>query len=533
LVTLAELTEEFWAWRVAAQPDSYDDITRVDRPVGWTADWSAASVAARRDALAKFTARHRQLDLSREPVAVQVNGRLLGSALARVRWELDVLRGWQRNPGFYVDQSLVCVYNLLLEPPPFTADRAAAIVAHLKNVPTVLTQARENLAGHGVAPFARYAVRLLATADSQLRTAMTALAPFVDHADLPAATDQAAQALVAYREWLEQQIPSFTGETAIGPAAFGFFLHRVALLPYSADQLRAMGRQEWDRAVATEVILKHRNRDAAEQPLLPDTAALIAREREDELELRRFYVERDVLSQPETLRHYRYAEMPPYLEPLGWLGVEHYTGGPDTDALHYVTAPRDDLPYFQLANARDPRAGLIHEGVHAQQLALSWQHPEPVRRRYHDSAVNEGIAFYHEELMFLMGLFDDAPAGGEFVANAMRLRALRVEVDIGLALGDLTLDQAADRLADAVPMDRATAWEEAAFFAGNPGQGMSYQIGKLQILDLLTRCGQRADFDLRAFHDRLWLEGNVPIALQRWEVLGLRDHLDQADALPG
>ena len=134
--------------------------------------------------------------------------------------------------------------------------------------------------------------------------------------------------------------------------------------------------------------------------------------------------------------------------------------------------------------------------------------------------------------MLLAGLFDEAPASATFIANSMRLRALRVELDLGLALGEVTLDEAADQLAEAVPMDRRTAWEEAAFFAGNPGQGLSYQTGKSQILDLLATCERAgAGFDLQRFHDRLWLEGNVPLALQRWELLGLPDHLAEADRL--
>ena len=538
-MALEELADEFWAWRGATQPDSYDDITRVERPAGWTADWSADAIDARRRTLRELTRRYQAVDLTHEPVAIQVNGRLLGSALARVHWELDLLRGWQRNPCFYIDQSLVAVYNLLLEPPPFQDARAAAIIAHLRRVPAVLNQARENLSGHAAAPFAAYALRVLTTADEQLRAAMSALAPLLpdEHrGSLPAATDIAADAVVAYRDWLAEHLPSLTGPTAVGAESFAFFLHRVALLPYTAERLRVMGRQDWHRAVATEAILQRRLRNAPATPVLPHVARQIARQHEDELDIRRFYVERGLLSQRETLRHYRFAAMPEYLEPLTWLGVPHYTASPsrvDQDALRYVPAPREDLPYFALAEARDPRTGIIHEGVHAQQLALSWRHPDPIRRHYYDSAPNEGIAFYHEELMLLSGLFDNAPASAEFVANAMRLRALRVEVDIALALGDLTLDEVADELASAVPMDRQTAWEEAAFFAGNPGQGLSYQIGKLQILDLLAACQrqQGEGFDLQAFHDRLWREGNVPFALQRWELLGLLDHLNEAARL--
>ena len=114
------------------------------------------------------------------------------------------------------------------------------------------------------------------------------------------------------------------------------------------------------------------------------------------------------------------------------------------------------------------------------------------------------------------------------------LRALRVEVDIALALGELTLDQAAERLRRLVPMDEETAWEEAVFFSGNPGQGLSYQTGKLQIQDLLAAAAGQAGFGLRAFHDRLWQEGNVPVSLQRWELLADSSHLTAAGRLaPG
>ena len=65
------------------------------------------------------------------------------------------------------------------------------------------------------------------------------------------------------------------------------------------------------------------------------------------------------------------------------------------------------LPYFYAANARDARAGIVHEGAHYQQLAISWRHERVLRRYYYDSGVNEGIAFYNEELLLAAGLFDD------------------------------------------------------------------------------------------------------------------------------
>jgi uncharacterized protein (DUF885 family) len=74
-------------------------------------------------------------------------------------------------------------------------------------------------------------------------------------------------------------------------------------------------------------------------------------------------------------------------------------------------------------------------------------------------------------------------------------------------------------------MDPGTARQEAIAFSTAPGQAITYQIGKLQITKFLAeaRMQQVDKFNLRAFHDFLWKNGNVPIALQRWEYLGAID----------
>jgi uncharacterized protein (DUF885 family) len=230
--------------------------------------------------------------------------------------------------------------------------------------------------------------------------------------------------------------------------------------------------------------------------------------------------------------------MPPWFEPLAFLGVtDDLTSASrlDQDAYSYIPEPSADLPYFALSAARDPRPLIIHEGIpgHYYQLALSWSNPDRVRRHYFDSSVNEGIAFYVEELLLQAGLFDFSPRTREIIYNFARLRALRVEVDVRLAIGDFSIDSAADYLARTVPMDSETAMTEAIYFAMNPGQAISYQVGKLQILEFLAdaRIARGDEFSLRDFHDFLMLNGNVPIALQRWEYLDDEDAVLRLDAL--
>jgi uncharacterized protein (DUF885 family) len=72
-------------------------------------------------------------------------------------------------------------------------------------------------------------------------------------------------------------------------------------------------------------------------------------------------------------------------------------------------------------------------------------------------------------------------------------------------------------------------------YLATPGLAMSYHVGKQQVLRLLTDAAvaQGATFSLRALHDRIWQNGNVPFSLQRWEILGDRSDLDVIDAFAG
>jgi len=71
-------------------------------------------------------------------------------------------------------------------------------------------------------------------------------------------------------------------------------------------------------------------------------------------------------------------------------------------------------------------------------------------------------------------------------------------------------------------------------FSSTPGQAISYQIGKLQIMQLLSdaRLKQGADFSMLKFNDFVWNNGNVPIALQRWELIEDEGQVPAATAPP-
>jgi len=536
------LATEFFEWRRSQQPVGGDDITRIERPRGWVPDFSPSALEAYRQRYQEFFKAVEELDTSGWDIAAKVDTRLLRAAIQRVHWELGLLQAAHRNPLFYVQQTLGSVFELLIISSPMDEPRAREIVQRLEHTPRTLQAARNNL-NRAVRPFAEEAIASLSDIEARLSRLERALAPqFPEELRdrLGRAVSDSSRALQDYSVWLQANLDGMQTAFAIGPHAYQWFLTNVALIPYSPDELLAQGSQAWHQAVAWEVLEQNRNRDVPPLAVFESAARQIQASFLKENEIRAFLESRNLMTVPDWLMHYRHRQMPAHLEPLAFLGVtDDLTSETrlDEDAYSYIREPSDDLPYFALSAARDPRPLIIHEGVpgHYFQLALSWANPNPIRRRYIDSSVNEGIAFYVEELLLQAGLFDFSPRSREIIYNFMRLRALRVEIDIKLAIGEFTIEQAADYLARAVPMDRATALGEAVFFAFNPGQAISYQIGKLQILQFLAdaRLDRGEDFSLREFHDFLMLNGNVPIALQRWEYLGRDDHLLRLDALGG
>jgi Bacterial protein of unknown function (DUF885) len=293
-----------------------------------------------------------------------------------------------------------------------------------------------------------------------------------------------------------------------------------------------MGRQEYERAVALEIYEKQRNAGVPELPMVPDQAAHAAMTRKDEAEVRRFLEEKGILSVPDWMPHYVDLPVPAYLEALDGFGewsLFANTARPGEPSLRWIPKPSPKLGYFAGSMAKDRRPHMSHEGIpgHGFQLALAQRHEDEIRRAFYDSGPIEGLAFYSEELLVSTGLYANAPKTREMAANYLRLRALRVEVDVKLAVGTFTIQQAAEYLRTSVPMDAETARAEAASFASSPGQAITYQIGKLQVLRLLAEAkrAQGDAFRLRAFHDFVYKNGNVPLSLQRWELLGQEDDL--------
>src|SRR3984885_5905144 len=303
--SLAQLASEFWTWRAQYRPFTFDDVPRIEH-AGGVRDWSPAAVARQRVDLAEFERRWK---------AMRTDGRLIGSAIARVRWELDVNPRWQRDPAFYVEQTVDALQEAIVPPPPFSDARSREILTRTENIPAILEQAKLNL--KAVAPFAQLTIASLSDIDARLTRVERGVSPLLTSDDQRArfriAISAASKAVAGYREWLKQNLPNMRQEFALGGQAYGFFLHQVALLPYTPEQLLSMARQDFERVLAMESYEHQRDLSAPELKIAATAEEESNRMTRDDANIRRYLIEHQILTVPPDLPHWTLRLAPDYV----------------------------------------------------------------------------------------------------------------------------------------------------------------------------------------------------------------------------
>jgi len=157
-----------------------------------------------------------------------------------------------------------------------------------------------------------------------------------------------------------------------------------------------------------------------------------------------------------------------------------------------------------------------HEGIPGHHLQISIQQrltglPE-FRLHVINNAYAEGWAVYAEALGKEIGFFQD-PASDYGRLDLELMRAVRLVVDTGIHSEGWTREQAVAYFRESGAADEPTIQAEIDRYIAWPAQGLSYQIGKLEILDLRNRAKQQLGprFDIRTFHDEILSGGSLPL----------------------
>lgn len=556
---LGGLAEEYFLWRAAcSQPFSADDVPRCARPLDFTPDWSPKSLEEMLASYSSFRLRLRDILTSCSVKFAswqrsnQVDAALVAAQIERLRWEHTVLRAPYRNPDFYVTQALAPVHELLVhhtEPPKSTV-ALRALLHRMSAIPAVLQAGQQNLTSSGEAE-GEFGLIALSNLEGRSGCCSRVVRAVMDMAGTLVSSDmsealqhaggKADDALDKFAGWLRKSLPSWrAGCSAVGEEGFKDYMRNVALVDwYSFEDMLSLGELELRRSQAMSAMEENRAKHCASRTAMTSIVQQNQQIAKRENQIREFLTKNCIFTVPSWLGRCQLLPIPKYLEPLFGLfsdndmmldppgsAAEVDTSECAAGLTRFTPPPSIDMGFFPRSCIYDPRPQICHEGFpgHQTQLRISQRHNRRVRRHYLDSVSNEGIGTYLEEMLLHSGLFDDEPHTRIDIWRYYRLRVLRITADIKLGCGSMDIKEASKYLETEVPMDSATAEEDARMYLATPGLGLSYGVGKAQILRFLamSRSASGMDFDLQQFHDSLWKNGNVPIELQAFEALGGR-----------
>ena len=194
---------------------------------------------------------------------------------------------------------------------------------------------------------------------------------------------------------------------------------------------------------------------------------------------------------------------------------------------YYQGPPLDgSRPGAYYINLRDsgnwPRFALptltYHEASpgHHLQVALQRESGElpQWRRASGFSAYNEGWALYAEAVAANdLNVYADNPLGRVGFLMSYLFRAVRLVVDTGIHHERWSREQAVEYMAasGAKPLDASNS--EINRYSVWPGQACAYKVGHTVIARLRAEMEAKPGFDLRAFHDKVLVNGSLPLAV--------------------
>jgi uncharacterized protein (DUF885 family) len=158
---------------------------------------------------------------------------------------------------------------------------------------------------------------------------------------------------------------------------------------------------------------------------------------------------------------------------------------------------------------------------HHLQIMLTQERDElsAIRRGAGVTVFVEGWGLYAEKLGLDVGLYAD-PYDRFGMWSYQIWRACRLVVDSGMHALGWTRAQAITYMAENTGMTVEAVTAEIDRHITEPGQGLAYTMGELEISALRKQAEERlgTKFDLRAFHEAVLMHGALPLPLLRREV---------------
>jgi hypothetical protein len=402
---------------------------------------------------------------------------------------------------------------------PLSGDALAKFKADLTAVPRLLTQARANLTD-AASEQTKYALRNLEKADGVGHGHPWRPVPppgvvgwYDDllqqtgkhHPDLAGDVKTARAAVVEFRDWLQQNLAAFNKPSGIGLDNYDYLQKYIRLMPYDSRMNLELAQRELDRGRTFLALQRWRDRKLPPLDPSPTKEEYERRKKDADQQIRKFIVDEEILTIPS------------------------YVGELDTN-VPWIVREGGKRNFWEEIQYRDPRPDHVHAVIpgHRFDGLVKRQDKRPIRGTYSDGGRSEGWGFYLEEMFLQMGLLDQRPRTKELYYLFQIKRAARNRAEVMMHANKYTIADAVKSMMDNVQfLDEDVARVDAEIYLRRPAYGSGYQMGKLQMDNLLSdRFHQLKDkFSLKEFHDEFLAAGTIPISVIRYEMTGFDDQV--------
>lgn len=443
------------------------------------------------------------------------------------KFRFEELALWRRRPGA-PDTVGSALYTVLTRESTPQETRLSQVMRKMKKIPLYLERSKEVLdrpvwiwvemaieSCHRMAGFIDFVEEFgkNVTADRGVRE------------ELQLDAINVRNAFKSYEQWLYQLLPSAEKDYTMSPEKYEELLSR-RLIPYSSSQILEIGedyvkklnekmktvaRKIDPAATVREVLDRIKNGHAATfESIMADTKEIMHRARQ-------FVIDSGFATVPsaEVLEIH---ETPIFMRHLIPFAAYSPPGKFDKvqKGIYLMTPVEGNTERLMEFCPEDLLSTSVHEAYpgHHLQFACANLNPSVARLYAHATEFVEGWAHYCEDAIVEAG-FEDTPQFMMIRLKDMLWRAWRIVIDVKLATGRISFEEAVHHLVEDAGLDHLGALAEVKRYTYTPGYQLSYLMGKHMILELRDTLKSKypSVFDGRVFHDGLLYGGSLPVMM--------------------
>lgn len=343
---------------------------------------------------------------------------------------------------------------------------------------------------------------------------------------LSKAVENLQPALETHGKWLEDLLPKATEQWALGKEKFERLI-KLRELGMTSDEILQLGekylkelkteRQRLAQQITSgeteQEIIKKIESNA---PKTFEEALAFTRQAMDEAKL---FVQKNNLATVYPEDKVLVEETPSYLTPIIPFAAMMMPAKYDKPQIgvYIVTRPKDIANLGNHLNYHSIKNTAVHEAYPGHFLQGSISNRGSIIRLLADGTeTTEGWAHYCEEMMAEKGFITDKETK-LIQLNDVIWRAVRIIVDIKLARGEMSFEEAVEMLTKETGMSREAAVAEVRRYTQTPSYALSYLLGKHLILQLKKEIEQKMGdkFEEKFFHDTITANGYLPVSMLR------------------